>query len=366
MTEPVALNPFVSVVPRYGDEGPEEFVVRDYARNTYFSLPNFRSVHLFEMAADGVARAELVESAVDEFGLEPSLADDVVGRLESLGILLPADDDAFAVADAGVDWADDGWAEAFQFYRCIRDYPYHPMENPEDELDRIEERREQRGEPPAIYETYPKAPTVDLPDVDEDAPLASIRDAWRGRVDAEGFDRERLSRVLYYVFGETGRQPVPGLGEFVLKTSPSGGGRHPTEAYLQIFDVDGVDPGAYHYSVKRHELERLGDSATGRDPTAALGDRFPTAGSDPDVAIVASSRVERLMWKYQDPRAFRVPHHDVGHLFETLRVVARAEGLAATFEPPRDAATLADHFGLDRLTEPLVGCAALSAGSPTG
>jgi len=363
MTETLALNPFVSIVPRYDDGGPEKFVIRDYARNTYFSLANFESVRLFEIAVDDVARSELVAAAVGELGLDRSLAENVVGQLESLGILLPADDDTFVVAEVADDWADYGWDKTFDFYRCIRDYPYHQMESPEQELSRVEKRREKRGDPPDIYMTYPEAQTVVLPRVDEDEPMASIRDAWGGCVGARTLNRERLSRVLYYVFGETGRQLVPGLGEFVLKTSPSGGGRHPTEAYLQVFDVEGVEPGAYHYSVKEHALERLGGES------AAIRDRFRTGGSDPDpdpcpapdVAIVASSCVERLMWKYQDPRAFRVPHHDVGHLFETLRVVSKAEGLTARFEPPHRAETLADHFGLNRLTEPLVGSATLSA-----
>lgn len=354
MTETVALNPFVSIVAQYDDGERDEFVVRDYARNTYFSLPNFEAVRLFELAAEGGPRSELLDSAAEELGLEQSLAEDLFGRLESLGILLPTDDNAFEIAKMADDWADCGWDEGFDFYRCIRDYPYHSMEKPEYELDRIEERREERGEPPDIYATYPEPPTVALPEVDENEPLTSVRDAWNGRGAAGTLDRERLSRVLYYVFGETGRQPVPGLGDFVLKTSPSGGGRHPTEAYLQVFDVEGVESGAYHYSVKEHALERLGGES------AAIHERFRTGETVPSVAIVASSRVERLMWKYQDPRAFRVPHHDVGHLFETLRVVARSEGLTATFEPPHGGEMLADHFGLDRLTEPLVGSATLS------
>ncbi|MDF5808502.1 hypothetical protein P4123_14470 [Pseudomonas aeruginosa] len=48
------------------------------------------------------------------------------------------------------------------------------------------------------------------------------------------------------------------LGDvFVRKTSPSGGSLHPVEVYPIVLNVDGIERGIYHYSVRRHGLERL-------------------------------------------------------------------------------------------------------------
>jgi hypothetical protein len=56
-----------------------------------------------------------------------------------------------------------------------------------------------------------------------------------------------------------------GAGAYaVLKTSPSGGARHPIEAYVLVRRVTGIRPGVYHYSVKRHALSAAACSAPDR------------------------------------------------------------------------------------------------------
>ena len=42
-----------------------------------------------------------------------------------------------------------------------------------------------------------------------------------------------------------------------LKTSPSGGARHPIECYVLVRKVPGLRAGLYHYDAARHQLERL-------------------------------------------------------------------------------------------------------------
>ncbi|MDQ3857272.1 MAG: hypothetical protein M3327_02320, partial [Actinomycetota bacterium] len=63
---------------------------------------------------------------------------------------------------------------------------------------------------------------------------------------------EQLALVLYYVWGCHGYVPMlPGM--FALKrTSPSGGGLHPVEAYPLVTNVEGITPGLYHYNSRDH------------------------------------------------------------------------------------------------------------------
>jgi hypothetical protein len=58
----------------------------------------------------------------------------------------------------------------------------------------------------------------------------------------------------------------------VFRTSPSGGGRHPTEVYPCVRNVSGLEPGLYHYDGMAHELAWIGDPPDTAD-LAACGDQ---------------------------------------------------------------------------------------------
>lgn len=346
-------NPFASVAPRLGDDDPR-FVVRDVRRNTDYEIPNWTLLELLADAAAGVDRDELRDEAVETYGLPADLAESVVEMLEEKGLLLPTDAETVELERELRRWRDAGWGDAFEFYTCIRDYPYHEDNEPNSILDRVADRAEQNEEVPPVYKRYDDAPRTELPEVDESEAMASARSVLAASEpisDADAtVDDELLSKLLFYAFGETGSQTLDGIGEFPLKTSPSGGGRHPTEAYVATFDVDGVERGLFHYSVENHGLERV---ATASAASEALG---TPRSDDAAFAVILTSVVARQMWKYRDPRAFRIPHHDAGHLMETMRLLGRANDLPVTFEHKLDRAVLADHLRIDRLQEPILWC----------
>src|SRR6185295_20068833 len=114
---------------------------------------------------------------------------------------------------------------------------------------------------------------------------------------------------------------------FLKKTSPSGGSLHGAEVYPIVMNVEGIERGVYHYSVRRHGLELL----SREDPRAWL----PAAASgqawiaDAAVAFLSTSLLDRMAWKYQAPRALRAVLLDIGHLSQTLYLVATSLGLGA-------------------------------------
>ena len=115
--------------------------------------------------------------------------------------------------------------------------------------------REQRM--PATLKRYPGAPRVDLPKPGDSAfaRVALERRTWR-RFSSTPMSLDDLATILGLSAGvqkwvHIGDRDVP------LKTSPSGGARHPVEAYVVARDVRGLDPGTYHYVGDRHALERL-------------------------------------------------------------------------------------------------------------
>jgi SagB-type dehydrogenase family enzyme len=154
--------------------------------------------------------------------------------------------------------------------------------------------------------------------------LTARRTHWRFA--NESVSVENISELLALVWGVTGYADSPLFGRSFLKTSPSGGARHPGEVYLMALRVSGLAPGLYHYQPARHELERI---ATGADPEQAsrycAGQRFVKRAA---ALFFMTAVFPRTMWKYSDPRAYRVVLLETGHLCQTFCLVATWLGLA--------------------------------------
>src|SRR5262249_11675939 len=66
-----------------------------------------------------------------------------------------------------------------------------------------------------------------------------------------------LATVLRTVWGAHGSVSLAHGDVGLRKNSPSGGSLHPVEVYPIVRQVDGVEPGVYHYRCADHELVRL-------------------------------------------------------------------------------------------------------------
>lgn len=103
--------------------------------------------------------------------------------------------------------------------------------------------------------------------------------------------------------------------ECINRTSPSGGARHPTECLVTVgaeaAPLLNVPPGAYWYAPDRHALIQVRQDERARYTWLGAG-----------LALVLRSRVERAMWRYRDLRALRPTIIDVGHVAETLAILA--------------------------------------------
>jgi SagB-type dehydrogenase family enzyme len=136
-----------------------------------------------------------------------------------------------------------------------------------------------------------------------------------------------LATLLIHVFGVSGHKSLAITGRHVTKTSPSGGSRHPTEAYVVVFSVEGLEEGVYHFDADSHELALLnaGDmQAEYLQNVLGLNRRL---SFEPRVAIALTSVVERSMHRYRDSRSYRVLHFDLGHLLMSSQLVASSLGI---------------------------------------
>ena len=163
---------------------------------------------------------------------------------------------------------------------------------------------------------------------------------------------EDISRLLQTTWGVQGYLQTQSFGSLPLKTSPSGGARHPIEVYLMALRVTGLERGLYHYDAKGHTLERISSEATPQMARAYCADQPYTA--DAAALFIMTAVFARTMWKYQHPRAYRVVLLDAGHLGQTFCLTATRLGLAAFGTAALKDTLIERDLGIDGITESVV------------
>ncbi len=113
--------------------------------------------------------------------------------------------------------------------------------------------------------------------------------------------------------------------KWALRVNPSSGNLHPTETHLLCSGVDGIDDGAYHYSVIDHSLEKR----TSDDLIPALQHLIIKSNIEPPpIMLCLSSIFWREAWKYRN-RAFRYCQLDLGHAAASIAMSCASLGWSA-------------------------------------
>jgi len=180
---------------------------------------------------------------------------------------------------------------------------------------------------PSPVKRYRGAPMLDLPRPDvagEFARVALQRRTWR-RFSKRPVTLPDLATVLGLSAGV--QQWVNSAsGEVPLKTSPSGGARHPIELYVIARHVAGLRPGVYHYAADRHGLSRI----RGPVPDARLRSYVPSSGYfvKAPVMVFFTAVLTRQLWRYPYARAYRAALIEAGHVCQTFCLAATSLNLA--------------------------------------
>jgi putative peptide maturation dehydrogenase len=223
--------------------------------------------------------------------------------------------------------------------------------------------------PPAFHSVGTLATVVSLPNVRRGGDLYEVLEARRT---ARFFDptqslsRDDLAALLFYTFGFRGSLSVGDHVMMLARTSPSGGGLHPIEAYPLVLRAEGIDTGLYHYNGRDHSLERI--RRLNVADASAFAERF-TAGQayfrDASLLVILTARFPRTFWKYrQHPRAYAVVLMDAAHLSQTFYLVSTELGLGAFVTAAINARDIDEELGLDGFSEGAVaisGCGRVAA-----
>ena len=132
----------------------------------------------------------------------------------------------------------------------------------------------------------------------------SVRDYKKGALSLE-----QVSQLLWAASGRN----------LYRRTAASAGATYPLETYLAAGEVEGLEPGIYHYSSPRHSLEMTKErDARKRLSRAALGQE--TIEEAP-ISIIIVADYSRTTGHYGQ-RGNRYVHMEVGHVGQNVSLQA--------------------------------------------
>jgi SagB-type dehydrogenase family enzyme len=201
---------------------------------------------------------------------------------------------------------------------------------------------------PDPFRRFVGAPLVSLPLLKPDEePVSPAYDAiyQSGAIAWQSVTVRTLSRFFEFALALSAWKKA-GESEWPLRSNPSSGNLHPTEGYVVMPQIEGLDlkPGLYHYAPKEHGLElRAGFPA---EQVARLLAPFPSGA----FLFGLTSVHWREAWKYGE-RAFRYCNHDVGHAIGSARISAATLGWKMALLDGTSQETVATLLGTNRVED---------------
>ena len=198
---------------------------------------------------------------------------------------------------------------------------------------------------PDPFRRFAGAELIPLPLLKPDEePISPAYDAIyrQGAVPSQPVTVRALSRFFEFALALSAWKKG-GETEWALRSNPSSGNLHPTEGYVVLPQIDGLQlqAGLYHYAPKEHGLEWR--AAFPAEMIARLLAPFP-----PGALLFGLSSVHwREAWKYGE-RAFRYCNHDIGHALGSARVAAATLGWSMALLDGVDQNTVAMVLGTHR------------------
>ena len=299
----------------------------------------------------------------DYLARQPAHAREFAGRLVAelhRHRFLRRSDDTLSAAEAGMEAWGKWNPSAGLFHTATKDAPFVDLDV---FVSHLIEKQDVLPRPAAV-KRYEDAPCVRLTKPRVRSGFAAVlrdRRTWRhfGRAPIA---LDSLSTLLQLSFGIQHWASTDGEGRVPLKTCPSGGARHPLEAYVVVRRVKGLPPGVYHYASDDHQLERL----TGVRTVPEFDDLLPTQWwfRQASAVVLLTAVFERTRWRYEGPRAYRAVLIEAGHACQTFCLTASWLGLA-----PFSSMALADSaiermLGLDGVSESVLYAAGVGSRPP--
>ncbi|NJM28854.1 MAG: SagB/ThcOx family dehydrogenase [Rhizobiales bacterium] len=133
-----------------------------------------------------------------------------------------------------------------------------------------------------------------------------------------------------------------------LKMTPSGGARNPFEAFLIARNVEGLDPGVYHYAAIGHSLGLVNADYSPSFSELLAGQEW---ADTMQVLVVLVASLNRTAWKYKDANAYRVVLIEAGHIGQNMMLACTNNELTACPTAALAHSRLRTLFGIESLAD---------------
>lgn len=337
-----------------------DWLVEDLASQRRFATSDPAADVVARLMADSSGeRDDLVALLRSRHGLSEPAAARTLDLLTSLGIVRPhrsaeADPADRDIRDLRHAWEARDWSSAAQFQIHTNDYPFidYLRGGRETDLERMASYSADQADLERGKRYEDVAETVRLPHPrmlpELGQPLWDSEPVPRPRADVES-----LGPPLSLIFARTGQARLPWTNSApaYLRTSPSGGSRHPVEAYLLNLSISGLAGGWWHIRWDEPALDRLTGEVSAVDAAAFLPGAVGRASFTPVAAIVFTLVFSRNMYRYREPRTFRAVHMDAGHLIGMAELTLGSHGYRTLAHHWVDVERCSQTLDLDPLTE---------------
>lgn len=316
------FNPFISF---YYSLERKKLILFEPLKKKTFEIKNNLFFDLLKYCKKAKEKENIVKKLKKILSVNSKDAEEITKNLVKLNILLKQNKSLENLIKKRDEWFSYGWGSSFYYHLASKDFEFLDYSKDSEVLkdQQLMERYVKENEQPSIYKEYK---TKNFYKLTNPKNFKLIKFPPSGKILGE-LNKEKLSYMLYLTFGEIFSVDFPIIGKVLVKTSPSGGARHPSEAYVIVLKDIGIPKGVYHYSVKRNGLEHINDIANKNKIIKHFYKANHIKEFKPKVIIIISSMFERNMWRYRELRTFRVIFLDIGHLLSTLRMVINSLGL---------------------------------------
>lgn len=231
--------------------------------------------------------------------------------------------------------------------RDARDFMKHDFKP---ELQEFESDQDLKKPQPPLQKARmrPEAEAIKLPRNFEALEMqGNLYEVFLRRKSARVYTGEEVSllQLSFLLWATQGVKDIRGKKYATLRMVPSGGARHGFETYLVVQNVEGLQPGKYHYLAIEHELEYLGPlEEAGKMITSSLEGQSWAAKAS--VIFYWSFVPYRCEWRY-GVFAHRVALIDAGHVDQNLYLACTGLGLGTCAIAAFDGAASDALFSLD-------------------
>jgi len=158
-----------------------------------------------------------------------------------------------------------------------------------------------------------------------------------------------LDELSFLLWCTHGVKEIRGKSYATLRTIPCGGARHEFECYFAVRNVDGLEPGLYHYLPMHHQIEYLG---TVEDLDEWINESLcgQAWAAKANVVFYYSAVFYRAEWRY-GISSHRVLLIDAGHITENMYLAATSIGLGGCAIGALDGKRVDEAYGLDGVEE---------------